>query len=129
LTCELLGAAAARLLGAAGGVGSAVVALATFDHAEPPPALVAWTRYQYCVPAARPVSFQLTTLAPSVVAAAKVTPSVERCTAKPVSSLALSVQVRLIWLVPAAAAARLLGAAGALAGAVTVRLKLPVAPL
>ena len=41
-------------------------------------------------------------LAPTVAICAKLLPSVERSTAKPSSSLLLSLQLRLIWLIEAA---------------------------
>ena len=60
----------------------------------------------------RPVLAYAWAFAPTVAISVKVTPSADRSTLKPSSSIELSVQARLIRLLETAAAVRLLGAAG-----------------
>src|SRR3972149_6657832 len=71
------------------------------------------------------------TLAPTVAISVKLVPLVERSILKLLSLLALSLQVRLIWLAETALAVRLEGAAGGAgpAGAVSIVNESMLAPL
>jgi len=85
------------------------------DQAEFPPAFTARTRYQYRVPVVSPVSSNAVASAAAVpvpAGAQPVVPSRLRSTSKPVSLVALSVQVRWISVADVAEAASAEGAAG-----------------
>jgi hypothetical protein len=78
--------------------------------------LIAFTRYEYVVPADSPVLAYVLVFAARVASgeyAVHVLVPVQRSTTKPVSLLELSAQARLIWLVDPAAAVSPDGAAGA----------------
>ena len=74
------------------------------------------------VEALRPTSEYLTAVAPATVIWVKVTLSVERSIFMPVWVVEVLVQDRLIWLLPAAVPARLVGAVGGGDGACVVAL-------
>jgi hypothetical protein len=109
-------AVAASVVGADGavgpGAGACVVALRAPDHADESVAVIALTRYQYCVLPVRPVSLYVVAPAGRVIAVGLVNVElVDRSTTNPVSLSEVSVHARSICVADTAVADRFDGVA------------------